>query len=165
MIELRVGRLDRKAFAPFGDVIEADGHAAEPRNDGTAQRFGDVASIDLGGGAPSLSIFRSRARALPVEIDVVERHPLCSQLFVPLGPIPYLVVVALPTAGPVPGPLSAFWVADGRGVNYRPGTWHLPLCPVGAGGDFLTLDRAGPEANCDVHRYADADRPVVRRLD
>jgi ureidoglycolate lyase len=165
MAELRVRVLDRDAFAPFGDVIETDGRPFDARNAGTAQRFGDLARVDLGGGPVAVGIFRSRGRELPVAIDLMERHPLGSQLFMPLGRVPYLVVVGLPTGGPAPGPLDAFWVPDGRGVNYRPGTWHLPLCPIGAGGDFLTIERGGDAANCDIHRYDDASCPVVRRLD
>ena len=46
------------------------------------------------GGRPLISIFRGQAFAFPVEIRMMERHPLGSQAFVPLQPVPFLIVVA-----------------------------------------------------------------------
>lgn len=140
--------LTRAAFAPFGEVIEAAGAAsAYAINAGTTTRFHDLATIDAArdGGRPVLSIFRAQPRELPLRLRLLERHPLGSQAFVPLGPQPYLVVVAVDPASPP----QAFLARDGQGVNYFAGTWHHPLLALQAVSDFLVIDRAGPGNNCD----------------
>ena len=146
---LAVEPLDAAAFAPFGEVIEA---AAAKQvfsiNEGTAQRFHDLARLDCGheDGRVIVSLFRATPRTLPFAVRMLERHPLGSQAFVPLDPATrYLVVVA---ASPQDPP-RAFHAAGGRGINLHRGTWHHPLIALEATRDFLVLDRGGPGANCD----------------
>lgn len=144
---LAVEALTAAAFAPFGDVIEAgSARDAYAINDGTTQRFHDLARIDVGDdGRAIVSLFRAQPRVLPIVIGMLERHPLGSQAFVPLDPaLRYLVVVADDPARP-----RAFLAAAGQGVNYRRGTWHHPLLALDRVSDFLVIDRAGPGANCD----------------
>ena len=145
---LAVAVLSRERFAPFGEVIEPAA-AAEVRtvNDGSAQRFHDLARIDPGaGGRTLLSIFRARPRTLPFEVALLERHPRGSQAFVPLDPATrYLVVVA--TAADAPP--QAFLAAHGQGVNFAPGVWHHPLLALDRPCDFLVIDRGGDGDNCD----------------
>ena len=46
-MQLAIEPLTRDAFAPFGDVIEADDdHLSFPINAGTSQRFHDLARLD-----------------------------------------------------------------------------------------------------------------------
>lgn len=154
---LKVEPLTIEAFAPFGDLIELD-HAAEIRliNGGTTTRFHDVATVDVGdgGGRPLINIFRGKPFALPVEIAMLERHPLGSQAFHPLSDRPYLVVVAPDEAGR-PGSPRAF-LAKGRGVNYAKGVWHHPLLALEDVSDFLVIDRGGAGNNLEE---AVLDRP------
>jgi len=166
MISLTPQLLTVEAFAPFGDVIEAGSKAPLAINVDMAQRYDDLAFVDASeeGGRPNVSIFVSKPRPLPVVIDMVERHPLGSQLFVPLGDHPYLVAV---TDGAPPfdaADLSVFLIADGRGVNYRKGLWHLPLCPLYESGRFLVVDRGGPGENCDEFHFP-PDTPITVELD
>jgi len=145
---LAVEALTRAAFAPFGEVIQAAGAATEHAiNDGTAQRFHDLARVDTDadGGRPIVSVFRAQPRTLPFVVRMLERHPLGSQAFMPLGPHPYLVVVS---EGPDRVP-CAFLAQPGQGINLHRGVWHHPLLALGATSDFLVLDRGGPGANCD----------------
>lgn len=143
--------LTAAAFAPFGEVIATD--AAEKAfsiNAGNTERFHDLARLDAGpDGKLIVSIFRGQPRSLPFAVAMMERHPLASQAFMPLGDQPYLVVVARP--GPAPGPddLRAFLAQPGQGVNYAPGVWHHPLLALNEVGDFLVVDRSGPGDNCD----------------
>lgn len=149
MRPLRVEPLTRAAFAPFGDVIEAD--SANDRynvNDGTATRFHDLARIDtaLDNGQPVISIFRAQPRELPFDIHMLERHPLGSQAFVPLDPAASFVVVV---AADPQTPPRAFLAHHGQGINYHRGTWHHPLIALDRVGDFLVIDRDGEGDNCD----------------
>ncbi len=150
-IVVRVRPLTRERFAPFGEVIEA-GHPEQRRivNDGTAERFHDLANIDPGPqGRAIVSIFRSRPRELPLPLVSMERHPLASQAFVPLSGRRWLVVVAPAGGPPVAEGLVAFLASGEQGVNYAPGVWHHPLIALDAPSDFLVVDRSGPGENCD----------------
>ena len=148
--------LTREAFAPFGDVIETAGARHYPINEGTTERFHDLAALDVaaGEGRAIVSIFRGQPRVLPLAIRMMERHPLGSQAFMPLSDNPWLVVVARPGVPPGPEDLVAFRPGPGQGVNYARGVWHHPLIALGAVSDFLVVDRAGPGANCDEHVLA-----------
>ncbi|WP_343670111.1 ureidoglycolate lyase [Paraburkholderia heleia] len=147
---LHLEPLTREAFAPFGDVIELEGARHFPINGGTTERFHDLAAIDVheAGGRPIVSVFRAQLRAWPVEIAMMERHPLGSQAFVPLGDAGYAVVVA-PAGAFDPAGLRAFWAGRGRGVNYAKGVWHHPLLAFGRVSDFVVIDRGGTQPNCD----------------
>ena len=147
--------LTAEAFAPFGDVIEASDRARHfAINNGSTERYHDLAHIDVasGGGHAILSIFRARPCRLPMQLLLLERHPLGSQAFMPLSQLPYLVVVAEPAQVPDLASVRCFRAAPGQGVNYARGTWHHPLIALDAGGDFLVIDRGGPEAagDCEV---------------
>ncbi len=156
---LTIEPLTADTFRPYGDVIEA---AASGRhygiNAGYAERYHDLARIDTSAsrGRPLLNIFRAVPRPLPLQLSEVERHQLGSQAFMPLTPQRFLVVVA--AAGPAPRAeqLRCFMAAPGQGVNYARGTWHHPLIALDAGGDFLVIDRGGPDAagDCEVHLLA-----------
>lgn len=153
---LTIEPLSPEVFKPFGDVIEASDAARHfPINDGYAERYHDLAQVDVasGGGRTLINIFRAKPRGLPLELRLLERHPLGSQAFVPLSLLPYLVVVAPAAAEPDLKDVRCFQAAPGQGVNYARGTWHHPLIALHAPCDFLVVDRGGPadEANCDVY--------------
>jgi ureidoglycolate lyase len=157
MRELAVEPLTAAAFAPFGDVIEpASAKATYAINEGTATRYHDLARIDTaaGDGRTVVSIFRAQPRAFPFAVEMLERHPLGSQAFVPMGPAPYLVVVGT-GAGDAP---RAFLARDGQGVNFHRGTWHHPLLALERESAFLVIDRDGPGENCDEVRLVEPYR-------
>lgn len=160
MIMLRPEPLTHAAFAAFGDVIEASDSARHfTINAGNTERFHDLAGIDAGpNGRVIVSIFRGQPRAMPFRVEMMERHPLGSQAFIPLSGRSYLVVVA--RVGDAPGveDLRAFLASAGQGVNYAPGVWHHPLLALGEVSDFLVIDRDGPDHNCDEVRL---DVPVL----
>jgi ureidoglycolate lyase len=149
---LAIEPLTAEAFKPFGDVIEATDNAQHfTINQGFAERFHRLAQVDVttDGGQPAISIFKARARALPLQLSVLEKHPFGSQAFMPLSGHAYLVVVALGGDAPDLATLKCFMASAQQGVNYAKGTWHHPLLAL-QDGDFLVMDRAGPagEVNC-----------------
>ena len=115
MSKLEPEPLTRAAFAPFGDVIETAGAEHFTINEGTTERFHDLARVDVasGGGRALISVFRAEPLPLPIGITMMERHPLGSQAFVPLGSRHFLVVVAPRETRPDPADLRAF--LDARG--------------------------------------------------
>ena len=143
--------LTREAFAPFGDVIETAGAHHYPINRGTIERFDDLASIDVGDdGRVVVGIVEcTRPTQAPVAVKLVERHPAGSQAFIPVGDVVMCVVVAPPGDTVKPEDLRAF-VSNGRqGVNYRRGTWHMPLAAFETGQRLIVIDRGGPGENCE----------------
>lgn len=144
--------LSHEAFAPFGDVLEAEGVPDRLINRGLCGRWHDRARLDFGDGRAGISLFRAEPRSLPHGLDLVERHPDGSQAFVPMTPDPFLVIVA-PDEGGRPGRPRAFRTAPGQGVNYLRGTWHGVLTPLAAPGLFAVIDRIGPGANLEEHPF------------
>lgn len=145
--------LTAEAFAPFGQIIECAGRAGYAINEGSSQRFTDLAQLETDAeGRLALSIFRADARQAPYELHCLEAHPLGSQAFVPLNGQAFLIVVS--TTRPDPsqpdnGSLRTF-VSNGRqGINFRRGAWHHPLLAL-TPGDFLVADRLGPGNNCEA---------------
>ena len=147
--------LTRGDFAPFGDVIQAGENGAEI-NDGTCLRFNDLARVETdANGAAGLSVFRAAPRTLPMRIEMLERHPLGSQAFVPLTRTAFIVVVAdaKNESRPDLQAVRAFKTAPGQGVNFHRGVWHHPLIALNETCDFLVADRIGPGDNCDVFDF------------
>lgn len=166
MTALKVRPLTRQAFAPFGDVIETRGARHFPINNGTTERFHDLASVDVadGEGRPLISIFRGQPFELPIPIRMVERHPLGSQAFIPVSRLPYIVVVADEECDGQPGKPLAF-LADGtQGVNYAKGVWHHPLLSLQRESEFVVVDRGGQGANLEEFNY-DPDEWLIEDLD
>src|SRR5262245_40833399 len=113
MIELVAEPLTKNAYAPFGDVVMAapNGEPGKPANQGTARRFDHLASLeDLRPGAarPNVSVFRCAPRVLPFAVELLEKHPFSTQMFVPMRVERYLVVVAQGGDRPERATLRAF---------------------------------------------------------
>ena len=152
MISLRPELLSSERFAPYGDVIEASHNKSDAMNEARFERFDDLCDINLGDGDVAISVARCRTpTSLPLRIDMVERHPLGSQAFVPLTPSRMVVVVAPPGEGVEAAQLRAFVTNGRQGINYHRGTWHMPLIAFDAGQEFLVVDRGGEESNCEQH--------------
>ena len=152
---IRARPLTAAAFAPFGDVLEAAGAPDMLINAGLCGRHHDLARLDFADGRAGLSLFDARPRVLPHAVELLERHPLGSQAFVPMAQAPFLVVVA-PDEGGAPGRPLAFLAGPGQGVNYARGTWHGVLAPLRAPGLFAVVDRIAPpgedpRANLEEH--------------
>ena len=145
--------LTAAGFAPFGDVLDCSGPPDRMINAGMCGRYHDRALLDFADGRAGISLFDAVPRALPYGFDMVERHPLGSQAFLPLSGAPFLVIVA-PDQGGIPGAPRAFLTAPHQGINLHRGTWHGVLTPLSAPGLFAVVDRIGNGANLEEYRYA-----------
>src|SRR5262249_41922398 len=87
--------LSDAAFAPFGELVELNTVDLITINQGFAARVNGLAQIDVAteGGAVNISLFVAQPRPAPIDIKLMERHPLGSQLFFPLQDSPWLVLV------------------------------------------------------------------------
>jgi ureidoglycolate lyase len=162
-LELAALPLTADAFRPYGDVIEA-GDRFAVINGGTTRHYADLARIDVDaqGGRARLSLYHVMPYEMPLVVTMLERHPLSSQLFMPLDDAPFLVVVAERGGNAIePSAVRAFLTNGRQGVNYHAGTWHHPVIALDRETDFLVVDRAGSGRNCDEVYFGETDRIVV----
>lgn len=150
--EIPLRPLTAEAFAPFGEVIEKRDAPSFPINGGMCDRHHALARTEGGAGEIIISIGHGRPYPLPLDLPMMERHPLGSQAWIPLHDRPFAVIVAEDEDG-APGKPVAFLTAPGQGVNYRANAWHAPLTPLDAAGDFLIVDRDGPGDNLEEHFF------------
>ncbi len=141
-------------FAVYGDVISVSDNAEHfAINDGHTTRYHDLANVDVAEqqGKTLLNIFRSTPLAFPLPIEMMERHPLGSQAFIPMSNQPYVVVVA-PSGELDTSKIEVFLASSKQGVNYHKGTWHHFCLALNEVSDFLVVDRGGKGDNCDVEK-------------
>lgn len=157
MTRVPIQPLTRDSFRPYGDVVEIGDSRHYTINQGWAERYADMANLDLleDGGAPNVGIVRAKPRSFPLRIELMERHPKSSQLFIPLVARPFLVLVAAP--GDQPENIIAFKTMTGQGINYGRGVWHHPLIALDQSTDFLVVDRHAKDENCDEVSLAHLD--------
>lgn len=157
---IRTEPLTPAAFAPFGDVLDTSGPPDRLINAGLCGRYHDRARLDFGGGHAGISLFDAEPSALPYDFDLVERHPLGSQAFLPMTRNPFLVIVA-PDDNGTPGVPRAFLTEPGQGINLHRRIWHGVLTPLHAPGLFAVVDRIGEGDNLEEYRYAGIWRAAV----
>ncbi len=138
-------------FAPYGWLACARGRAGRPINDGSSLRVDGVGALDLtaAGGAPCLAVFRAQARDPRGPWQVLERHRLGTQTFVPLGGVACVMLVATGGDAPDASTLAAFLVTGRQAVTLRAGTWHHGLIAL-QDGDFVIVERQAVEADCEL---------------
>ncbi|MBR0906984.1 ureidoglycolate lyase [Bradyrhizobium liaoningense] len=151
MAILSIEPLTRQAFAPFGDVVETEGLTPLSINQGYASRYNELANVDVGaeGGQINISLFVASVRPAPIALRLMERHPLGSQLFMPLNGGDWLVVVC--TDPRAPSSYRAFAANGKQGVNYGRNCWHHPLLVLKDASSFLVVDRKGGGDNLEEY--------------
>ena len=164
-IQIPIQPLTREAFKPYGDVIQVAESEHFTINQGWAERYAEMAWLDVleQDGKPGVGIVRSEPRPMPLRVKLMERHPLGSQMFVPLSPRPFLVVVGPAGEPPKPEMLVAFKTVAGQGINYGRGVWHHPQIALDQATDFLVVDRLGNGSNLDEESYAHFDLWIGER--
>lgn len=140
---LNLQPLTGEAFAVFGDVLSADKSASKIINKGFAEKHYELCTLDSSekGGLSALHIYVAKARQFPLMIDMMEKHPYFSQVFMPRSKEPFVVVVALGEEEPDTTTIKAFISSGNEGVQYRRGIWHFPLISIKDNEQFIVLDR------------------------
>ncbi len=157
MTDIHPQPLTQPAFAPFGDVLSLKDSPDMLINQGLCGRHHDLAQLDFGDGRAGISLFDAQPRSLPYRLDMVERHPLGSQAFIPMNLSSFLVIVAADDGG-TPATPQAFLTAPGQGINLHRNVWHGVLTPLQAPGVFAVIDRIGAGQNLQEHWF---DTPFV----
>ena len=144
-------KITRENFAIYGDLIATNEVKPIDINAGYAKRFDDLANIDtsVDSGKTIVSIFSALKRTFPMKIDMMEKHPLGSQAFIPMKETTFLVFVAPEGEKPDLNKIESFIVPPGIGVNYKIDIWHFPLIST-EDMNFLVVDRKGSGENLDI---------------
>jgi len=140
--------ITKENFSKFGDMITTADIKPIEINEGYAKRFDGIANLNTSkdNGETIISIFSALKRTFPLKIDMMEKHPLGSQAFIPMKQTTFLVLVAPEGNNPDLNKIEAFIVPPEIGVNYNPGTWHFPLIAT-EDMNFLVVDRKGSGDN------------------
>lgn len=149
---LNVTPLNAAEFAPYGDVIELAGAPDKLINQGMCGRHHDLAKMDFSDGRAGISLFDAKARHLPYLVDMVERHPMGSQAFIPITQTRFLVVVAEDRNGKPVNP-KGFITQPGQSINLYRNIWHGVLAPFERPGVFAVVDRIGSGGNLEEHWF------------
>ena len=141
-------QINKTNFSEFGDVITTKDIKPIKINNGYAERFDGIANLNTKekNGETTISIFSALKRNFPMKIDMMEKHPLGSQAFIPMKETTFLVFVAPKEEKLDLNKIEAFIIPPGIGINYNPGTWHFPLIST-EDMNFLVVDRKGSGDN------------------
>ena len=147
-------KITKENFSVFGDLISSENIEPIDINAGYAKRFDDLANINTlkDEGKTIVSIFSALKRKFPMKIDMMEKHPLSSQAFMPMKETTFLVFVAPPGDLPEINKIKSFIIPPKKGINYKPGVWHFPLIST-EDTDFLVIDRKGSGDNLIIHNF------------
>ena len=143
--------ITKEKFSRFGDMISTSEIKPIEINNGYAKRYDGIANLNTSkdNGETTISIFSALKRNFPMKIDMMEKHPLGSQAFIPMKETTFLVFVAPNGERPDLNKIESFIIPPGIGINYNPGTWHFPLIST-EDMNFLVVDRKGSGDNLVV---------------
>ena len=147
-------KINRSNFSSFGDLISTENINPIDINAGYAKRFDNLASLDTSknNGKTIVSIFSAIKRTFPMKIDMMEKHPLGSQAFIPMKETTFLSFVAPPADVPELNKIQSFIIPPKIGINYKAGVWHFPLIST-EDTNFLVIDRKGNGENLIIHKF------------
>ena len=147
-------KITRSNFSAYGDLISSYDIKPMDINAGYAKRFDNLANINTSQneGKTIVSIFSALKRTFPMKIDMMEKHPLGSQAFIPMKETTFLSFVAPPAESPELSKIQSFIIPPKTGINYKPGVWHFPLIST-EDTNFLVIDRKGTGENLIIHKF------------
>jgi len=153
-VVIKPTKITKEKFAKFGDVISSENIEPIDINSGYAKRFDNLVNINTSknGGETIISIFSALKRSFPMKINMMEKHPLGSQAFMPIKETTFLSFVAPEGDLPEIDKIKSFIIPPGVGINYKPGIWHFPLIST-ENTNFIVIDRKGSDQNLIIHEF------------
>ena len=147
-------KINRSNFGEYGDLISTDDINSMDINAGYAKRFDNLANLNTSkdGGKTIVSIFSALKRTFPMTVDMMEKHPLGSQAFIPMKETTFLCFVSSPGEKPEINKIKSFVIPPGMGINYKAGIWHFPLIST-ENMNFFILERKGTGNNLVIHKF------------
>ena len=94
-IKIKPKKVSKKNFNKFGQIIDTSKKKYFKINNGYAKRYDNLGKIDtsIKKGKTIVSIFSAKKRRFPMKIDMMEKHPLGSQAFVPMKETSFLFLL------------------------------------------------------------------------
>ena len=153
-MNLVIKNITKKNFSQFGQLISTKDLKSENINSDTTKSFYDLVDIEILGenNQCRINFFKAKKRQFPLEINMLENHPLSSQSFIPLQNTSFIVVVAPISKIPDLKLLEAFKVSLEEGVNFKPKVWHFPLIAI-EDSNFLTIDKKDSKNNLEIFKF------------
>ena len=153
-IIIKPKKITRKNFKRFGELICTKKIRPININNGYAKRFDNLCKINTSSkkGNTIVSIFSAKKRRFPMNIKMMEKHPLGSQAFIPMNETKFFVFVAPRGKKPNINRIESFIVPKQNGINYKPGVWHFPLIST-KNMNFLVIDRKGIGNNLKIYNF------------
>mgnify|MGYP001424004015 CR=1 FL=1 len=153
-IEIAPKIITKENFTKFGDMVTTKDLEPIEINNGYAKRYDNIASLNTSeeNGETTISIFSALKRTFPMKIDMMEKHPLGSQAFIPMKETTFLSFVAPQGEFPEISKIESFIIPPKTGINYKPGIWHFPLIST-EDTNFLVIDRKGEGENLIIHKF------------
>jgi len=153
-IKIKPKKINKKNFSKFGQIIDTSKKKYFRINNGYAKRYDNLVKINtsLNKGRTIVSIFSAKKRKFPMKVDMMEKHPLGSQAFVPMKETSFLVFVAPKGNKPDLKKIQSFRIPKQTGINLNPGIWHFPLIST-KDMNFLVVDRKGKGNNLIIHKF------------
>ena len=161
-MKLNFKEITKENFSLYGDLITTRNKISEDINKNTTQSFFDLANIEILGedNDARLNIFNANKRIFPLNIDMLEMHPLSSQVFLPMSKIDFIVMVAPIDIKPDLNKIEIFKVSNGDGVNFKSGVWHFPLIST-QDAQFITIDKKDAEKNIDIYKFTKTEKFIL----
>jgi len=142
VIELKVSRLDKKAFEPYGEIVGPQKGKPDLEND-DIDFYPQISNMELSkpfGGVCWLDVKRSRQFIC----ENLERHLKCTEAFIPFGGSSIFVVALSENMKDPKSPVAidsikAFFMDGSLAVNLKKGAWHWIPFPISEKASFIIV--------------------------
>jgi len=152
--KIQIENINLDNFSEFGHVIHKDSAFKKISiNQGTTVRHHNISDLELNNedGIPAISLFSGSPRNIPIEIKIMEKHPIASQSFLPIQNIDWLIVVSKEKNDmPDLDTMRCFHIKGDVGITYKKNIWHHPLL-VRKNQDFWIVDRIKKNENPSIN--------------
>ena len=149
-------------FSIYGDLISIRDKNSKGINNNTTQSFFDLANIEILGedNNARLNIFSTKKRTFPLNIDMLEMHPLSSQVFLPMIKTDFIVLVAPINIKPDINKIECFKISNGDGINFKSRVWHFPLISI-QDAKFITIDKKDSNKNIEIYKFNENEKFIL----
>ena len=155
-IKMQIKIITKENFSKYGELITINNNESKSGNSDTAQFHFDLAKIEVLGENSNarLNIIKTIKRNFPLQIDMMEMHPLSSQIFLPYRKTSFIVLVAPGIDKPDLNKAECFLVKDGDGINFNAKVWHCPLTSTDDE-NFIMIDKKDAKENIAIYNFSE----------
>ena len=162
IMNLQIKKVSKDNFSKYGQLVSTKDIESKNINEETTKSFYDLVNIKIYGDDKKcrVNIFKSIKRNFPLEVNMLENHPLSSQAFIPLQKTNFIVVVAPIANEPDINLIETFLISPEEGINFKPKVWHFPLIAT-ENSNFLTIDKKDSANNLEIYNFQNNDKILL----